>query len=300
MIKVTALKIKPVLVFLLLLAMFTACKHKRKLKHTDEAILNPVEADTTQGRCRLDYKNSKALTKYIKENEFSFTWISAKANVETNIDGKEESFDIKLKIRKDSAILISIQYLLGLQVAKVLITRDSVMLVDYIHKNYFRGDFNYINDILNADLDYDVLQAVLFGNSAEFHDDEQRLKPVTDRHNCHYLLSTERKRRLRKIKHGDAELKKALQTLTLNPDNYKIIKNEFIDPTTNRSFVANYRNFTQKDSVYAPYLVDIDIQAEKKAKVKIEYVRIEKNTPQKLDLNIPAKYDPIQIHKKQQ
>lgn len=280
---------------IVLVIIFTGCKNKKKMQKTENA---PVVIDTTAGRCRLDFKNSRALTKYIKENEFTYTWISAKANVESNIDGKEESFDIKLKIRKDSAILISIQYLLGLQVAKVLITKDSVKMVDYIHKNYFKGDFNYINDLLNADLDYEVLQAVLFGNSAAFHDDESKLKPVTDRQNCHYLLSTERKRRLRKIQHGDSDLRKALQTLTLNPDNYKIIKNEFIDPSTNRMFTANYRNFTQKDSVYAPYVVDIDIQAEKKAKLKIEYVRIEKNTPQKLDLNIPDKYDPIQIQKK--
>ncbi|MGZ3898683.1 MAG: DUF4292 domain-containing protein [Bacteroidia bacterium] len=290
--------IKSLVIIFILLSALPACKHKKKMQKTEEAVLNPVGVDTLTGRCRLDYKNSKALTKYIKENEFNYTWVSAKANVESSIDGKDESFDIKLKIRKDSAMLISIQYLLGLQVAKVLITKDTVKFVDYIHKNYFIGDFNYINDVINADLDYDVLQAVLFGNSAEYHDEENRLKPVTDRQNCHYLLSTERKRRLRKIKQGESDLKKALQTLTLNPDNYKIIKNEFVDPSTNRSFTADYRNFTQKDSVYAPYLVDIDIQAEKKAKMKIEYVRIEKNTPQKLDLNIPPKYELMQIQKK--
>ena len=298
MIKLIHVNIKSLAVIFILLSALSACKHKKKMQKTEEAVLNPVGADTLSGRCRLDYKNSKALTKYIKENEFNYTWVSAKANVESSIDGKDESFDIKLKIRKDSAMLISIQYLLGLQVAKVLITKDTVKFVDYIHKNYFIGDFNYINDVINADLDYDVLQAVLFGNSAEYHDEENRLKPVTDRQNCHYLLSTERKRRLRKIKQGDSDLKKALQTLTLNPDNYKIIKNEFVDPSTNRSFTADYRNFIQKDSVYAPYLVDIDIQAEKKAKMKIEYVRIEKNTPQKLDLNIQPKYELMQIQKK--
>ncbi len=31
---------------------------------------------------------------------------------------------------------------------------------------------------------------------------------------------------------------------------------------------------------------------------KIEYVIIEKKAPQKLSLNIPAKYDPIDIQKK--
>jgi hypothetical protein len=196
-------------------------------------------------------------------------------------------------------MLISIQYLLGLEVAKVLITRDSVKFVNYIQKTYFKGDFAYINDLLNADIDYDVLQAVLFGNSAEFYDeDETKLKPVTDRQNCHYMLSTERKRKLKKIQIGTSEIKNALQTLTLNPDNYKILKNEFVDPSTNRKFIANYSNFTQKDSVYAPYHVDIDIVAQKKASLKIDYVRIEKNAVQKLTLNIPAKYDAIQIQQK--
>lgn len=285
------------LLILLLIVFFTACKHKKKTTRTVGPQVVTIQTDTL-GKCRLDYKNAKALTKYIHDNEFTFNWISAKANVESVIDNKEESFDIKVKIRKDSAMLISIQYLLGLEVAKVLITRDSVKMVDYIHKNYFKGDFNYINELLNADLDFDVLQAVMFGNSAEFHDEEDKLKPVIDRTNCHYLLSTERKRRLKRIQQGESELKKALQTLTLNPDNFKIIKNEFIDPSTNRTFTANYKNFTIKDSVFAPYHVDIDIVAEKKASLKIDYVRIEKNTPQKLTLNIPSKYDPIQIQKK--
>jgi len=282
---------------IIMLALFSfSCKHKKKIQKTQTEV---AISDTTTGRCKLDFKNSKALSKYVKENEFDFVWVMAKANVETRIDGKEESFDIKVNVRKDSAMLITIQYLLGIQVAKILITKDSVKMVNYIQKNYFKGDFAYINDVLNADLDFNVLQAVLFGNSAEFYeDDELKLKPVTDRENCHYLLSTERKRRLRRLQSGDNELKKALQILTLNPDNYKIIKNEFSDPATNRSFIANYKNFTQKDSVYAPYHVDIDIVAEKKASVKIDYVRIEKNIPQKLSLNIPSKYEAISIQKK--
>jgi hypothetical protein len=282
---------------IIMLALFTfSCKHKKKIQKTQTEV---AISDTTTGRCKLDFKNSKALSKYVKENEFDFVWVMAKANVETRIDGKEESFDIRVNVRKDSAMLITIQYLLGIQVAKILITKDSVKMANYIQKNYFKGDFVYINDMLNADLDFNVLQAVLFGNSAEFYDDDElKLKPVTDRENCHYLLSTERKRRLRRLQSGDNELKKALQILTLNPDNYKIIKNEFSDPATNRSFIANYKNFTQKDSVYAPYHVDIDIVAEKKASVKIDYVRIEKKKKKKLSLNIPSKYEAISIQNK--
>ena len=279
-----------------LMGAITSCKHKKKTMKTETPVV--ITEDTLNSRCRMDYKSARTLSKHVKENEFNFDWVSAKANVESLVDEKEESFDIKVSIRKDSAMLVSIHYLLGLQIAKILITKDSVKFVNYIQKTYFKGDFNYINDLLSADLDFDLLQAVLFGNSEDFQDEETKLKPAADRQNCHYLLSTERKRRLRRIQTGSTEPKNSLQTLTLNPDNYKILKNEFIEPATNRIFIANYSKFMQKDSVYAPYHVDIDIVAQKKANIKIDYVRIEKNTPQKLSLNIPSKYDPIQIQKK--
>jgi hypothetical protein len=272
-----------------------SCKNKKKMQKTP----SETAAEDTLGKCRIGFKTARALGRHVRDNEFKFTWVYAKANVESIFDGKEESFDIKVRIRKDSAMLVSIQYLLGVEVAKALITKDSVKFVNYIQKTYFKGDFNYINEMLNADLDFDLLQAVLFGNSAEFQDDEAKLKPATDKQNCLYMLSTERKRRLKRIQAGTGEIKNSMQTLTLKPD-YKIIRNEFIEPSTNRQFIASYSNFTQKDSVFAPYHVDIDIIAQKKANLKIEYVRIEKNTPQKLTLNIPSKYDAIQIRKKDQ
>jgi hypothetical protein len=273
----------------------SSCKSKQKTKKTETPA---AVIDTLNGKCRMDFKTAKALSRYVKENAFNYDWIYAKADVEARIDSEENSLDIIIRVKKDSAILISLKYLLGIEIGKVLITRDSVKMVIYPRKQYFKGDFNYINDLLNADLDYDVIQALLFGNYAEFDDDETKLKPVTDRQNCRYLLSTERKRKLRKINQGQKELRKSLQTMSLNPDNFKILKNEFVDVETNRMFTAVYEKFQTKDSVYAPHHVDIDIMAEKKVNLKIDYVRIEKNTPQKLSLNIPAKYDPIPIQKK--
>lgn len=274
----------------------SSCKNKKKTQKTEKTV--QVVEDTLSEKCKLGYKSAKSLSRHVKENEFNFEWISAKANVESLVEDREEQFDIKVSIRKDSAMLVSIHYLLGLQVAKVLITKDSVKFVNYIDKTYFKGDFVYINELLAADLDFDLLQAVMFGNSAEFQDDESKLKPVIDRQNCHYLLSTVRKRKLRKIQTGSSDLTDALQVLILDPSNFKILKTEFSEPTTNRQFIASYSKFTLNDSAYAPYHVDIDILAQKKASIKIEYVRIEKNIPQKLFLNIPSKYDPIQMQKK--
>jgi len=53
-----------------------------------------------------------------------------------------------------------------------------------------------------------------------FDDDDSKMKPVIDRENCQYLLSTERKRKLRRINSGQDSLKRSLQTMRLNPDNF--------------------------------------------------------------------------------
>ncbi len=280
------------ILFLLLIAV--ACKTK---KHTQQVTnTNPTE-DTLLGKCHLLYKTSKALTKNLKQKELVYKWIYAKADVETNIDGEDQNLDIRIRGRKDSAIWIQIQALGAIDVAKLLITRDTVKMVVYVKRKYFVGDFNYINQLLNADLDFDLLQAALFGNSADFDDDDTKLKPTADRANCHYLLSTERKRKLRRINSGQDTLKRSMQTMTLDPETFKILNNDFIDVTTNRKFSASYSKFVAIDSVFAPHNVDIDISAEKKINLKINYVRIEINQPQKMPLNIPKSYDPIPIKK---
>lgn len=288
-----------VVLSLFLLQSLVACKSKKKIQITEVKPETPIDSI---GRCKMDFKNAKALSTLLHTHEFQYDWMYAKANVEykegEGDQAKEESFDIKVRVKKDSAILISIQALSLVDVAKVLITKDSVKLVDYLHRQYFKGDYLYINELLRSDLDYEVIQALLFGNSAEFYDDEQKLKPVTDRQNCLYRLSTERKRRLRKIEQGDITPRQSLQTLTLDPNSFKIINNEFIDVATNRFFEVKYDKFNMPDSIYAPHAVDIEIRAEKKVKAKIEYVRMEKNVPQKVSLTIPSKYDPIKIQSK--
>jgi len=280
-------------IFLLALIVIS-CKTK---KHTQQNATPTQTEDTIQGKCRLMFKTSKTLTKNLKQKELVYKWINAKADVQTLIDGEDQNLDIRVRGRKDSAIWIQIQAIGLIDVAKLLITRDTVKMVVYIKKQYFVGDFNYINQLLNADLDFDLLQAALFGNSADFDDDDSKLKPTADIANCRYLLSTERKRKLKRITSGQDSLKRSLQTMTLDPETYKIINNDFTDVTTNRKFSATYSKFTAIDSVFAPHHVDIDISAEKKINLKINYVRIEINQPQKMPLNIPKNYDRLPIKK---
>src|SRR6188508_1360887 len=74
---------------------------------------------------KLEDKTADELLKAIHDSSFAAEWISGKAAVETDMEGKTSSFDISIRVRKDSVIWISISPLLGIEVARVLITRDS-------------------------------------------------------------------------------------------------------------------------------------------------------------------------------
>lgn len=286
LLKITLVLLLPVLSF--------SCKSKKAIVKNQPV----TTVDTTGEKCRMDFKNAKALTQRMHENELDYTYASAKFNCELTIDGEEHSFNVSVRTRKDSVIWMSISKL-GIDAARVLITRDTVKFtLGLTQRQYFVGDFSYVNDsLLHADLDFDMLQALLFGNSAAFYDEDEKLRAGRDKHNCQYMLSTVRKSKARKILNGDQQPKDAFQALWLDPQTFKIVMMEFNDVDTKRKFNACYDNFQPVDKYLAPFKLLYTITAEKNIKADIKYSRIGINEPQKFPFNIPSSYERIEFHK---
>ena len=116
---------------------------------------------------KLEHFSAKELIEQLDKNEFRFKSISTKVEIEF-IDEKSTSFKAHLRVQKDSVIWISITPLFGIEMARVMITQDSVMLMNRVKAEYFKGDFAYINKMFNVELDFEMLQALLVGNSIEF------------------------------------------------------------------------------------------------------------------------------------
>lgn len=72
-------------------------------------------------------------------------------------------------------------------------------------ENIFVAIMLYISNILHTELDFDMLQNLLIGNSVSFDHEESKLKSMID--NKRYLLSTIRKRKLRKVLNENSDLK---------------------------------------------------------------------------------------------
>ena len=95
----------------------------------------------------------------VKATNLTFEFMTAKGKVQFG----DQTANINLRMRKDSAIWLSAS-LLGIEGARLYITRDSVRVLDKLHREYYSGDFAYLSQRLNVPITFDMLQALLLGN----------------------------------------------------------------------------------------------------------------------------------------
>src|ERR1035437_7878073 len=270
--------------FILFLSIFVlgSCKHQQKI-------------GLNSGKCVLGYKNARTLTSNLKTNEFKFDRLNAKLGIEALIDSISESFTVNLRIKKDSIIWMSISKL-GIEGGRILITKDSVKFINSIGKKYFRGDFTYIGQLMNTDIDFEMLQSLLVGNSVEFYDDDEKLKPGISV--CQYTIGTIRKKKLRKVMERGKELKDPVESIYLIPETFKIARIVFYDFNPARSLDVHYDEFEKIDSLHwFPKKMNYVIKADKNVNIDINYSKVSLNAEQTFPFKIPNNYEPIENKK---
>jgi hypothetical protein len=246
-------------------------------------------------KIKIKARSSKFLVNKLKANEFQFETISAKAAITlTDSIGKKTSFKAHLRIRKDSAIWMSLGSL-GIEAARVIITQDSIKLQDRMKKEYFIGDFEYINRVLGADLDYQMIEALLVGNSLDFNENE-KVHSRVDRKKDLYYLSTEKKRKVKKELQKEKEkIKKEAQALWLDPVSFKIKELLLSSPETNRSLSGTYSNYKEVETQLVPDKMRFVLKSKSSSEIEVDYSKFSSGKSLSFPFKISTKY--VQIKK---
>jgi hypothetical protein len=264
--------------------LITSCKNQKKIT------LN-------NGKCILDFKNTRTLTANLKASEFKFDRMKAKLSIEAVIDSASNSFTMSLRMKKDSIIWMSLSKI-GIEGARILITKDSVKFVNPLKKQYFIGDFTYLSKMLNTELDFEIIQSLLIGNSVTFYDEAEKIKPGID--NCQYTLGTIRKFKLHKVMEKGKGLKEAVQSIYMIPETFKIARILFYDFNPDRSFDAKFGAFAvpeNSNNQLFPYKMNYVIKARKNVAIDIDYDKIQLNEELTFPFKIQDNYDRIQTGK---
>ena len=225
----------------------------------------------------------------LKENELKFDWVEAKFNLDLIIDKKKTTFKGQMRMRKDSAIWVSFSPALGIEMARLLITTDTVKFINRLNKTYFIGDYSVVNNFLKTNVDYDVLQAILLGNDLTYYDNG-KFRATYD--SKEYHLVTAGRSKLKKYIKTQADAERIyIQNIFLNPETFKITHLKIKElKKESEKLNASYSDFKPVDNQLFPHLINYDITAGIQILVSLYYTRIELDDPQRFPFKISSKY----------
>jgi hypothetical protein len=228
----------------------------------------------------------------LKEKELKFDWFSAKFSAEYSNKGNENSFNGQIRIRKDSLIWISLTPMLGIEAVRLMISQDSVKMINRLNDTYFIGDYEYVNRFLNTNIDFDLLQAFLLGNDLQFYEDG-KFRATIDR--GEYKLSTSSRGKLKKFVRGNQEnLKIFIQNIWLDPDNFKITHADVKEiRRDNIKLESTYEGFEALEGQLFPRKMTYVILADNTIKVEADFSKLILNVPLQFPFKIPASYQPV-------
>jgi len=261
--------------FIVFAGLFASCSSTKRI---GTAI---AKKDTLQAG-NIDAKKDSATfilntLREINDNHIDFTSFSAKVNIDYKDDaGKNYDVNSVVRMYKDSAVWISANAVLGIEALRVLITKDSVKLLDKLNKTYTARSMDYLQEITSLPLDLKTVQDLLIGNPLYL---DSNVIAYSNNDKSVSLLSVgEWFKNLLTVDSGD----KSLQRSKL--DDADILRNRTAD--------LNYSDYETKKNISFATKRRINISEKKKLDIKLEFKQLAFNENVSFPFSVPKNYKP--------
>ena len=183
-----------------------------------------------------------------------FEWLVGKMQIDFTDGEQNRSFSANYKMLKDSIIWISIAPALGIELFRVTLMPDSVIVLDKINRKYFSGNISKLGDKFNADLDFQNLQDLILGIPVRLNESERYKAEVQGNR---YIFKNIPSRKLRK---GLGILKE--EDFSLPPDSIYLyeVQNKKIKKSIRKDDEVYVKRFILSQDLHykGAYLMDIE------------------------------------------
>ncbi|MEN9943837.1 MAG: hypothetical protein RLZZ91_1838 [Bacteroidota bacterium] len=250
----------------------------------------------------LKERTQAFLTRNIEKNRFEFDWLGMKLDAEFTSGEEQQGFKATVRMRKDSAVSVSVSPALGIEVLRLLVDKDSLKMVSEIpgDKYVFLGSVNQLTDLAKIDLDLSTLQDLLIGNPIGLSREEGRMKSGIEKLDVeYYTLVSRMSRRVRRATEDQDSLTirdgrrvpKRLEDndwisskFWIESDLYKVVKCELTDIRTKRMVQINYSEFDEEAPSHYPHKCNIQID-DVKGKTALDFKIVRLNTQNHYDFS---------------
>lgn len=218
----------------------------------------------------------KEVSSTIGKNRIDFRTFSAKVKVDfEGKDGKKSDFNANIRLYKDSVIWISINALLGIEAFRVLITPDSVKVMNRIEKIAQLRSVSYLQEVAQIPITFHELQDLLLGNPIYF--DSTSVTSYKKELSGVSLLSI-------------GNLFKNLLTVSSNGYLPQQSKLDDVDSKRARTCYISYGDYQNKNNVKFSTYRKITVVEKSKLDIELQFKQIDFNVELNIPFSIPKNF----------
>ena len=212
----------------------------------------------------------------LKKQYIDFKSFNAKIKVEyEDSKGKQPDIMAVVRIIKDSAIWISLSAtLFNIEVYRMLLTKDSVILMNTREKEVQYRSLDYLQDVTQIPFDYATIQDLLIGNPIFWNN-----KVTTYKKTENNILAL-----------SVGEVFKHLITLSAENDLVLHSKLDDVDIARNRTADITYDDYENKSGVYFSTYREITVSEKNKLDIRLNFKQYEFNKDLSVSFRVPKNY----------
>ena len=249
----------------LCLLVIVSCKARKPIVVTPPPVLTPTVAGKPVNPIDA-----------IKAQQLNFNTFSAKASTSLDIDGNSNDVTLNIRINRDKKIWVSVTAILGIEVARALITPDSILLINKLQGLYVKKPFSFVHTYAGKQVNYKTLESLLVGNA---------LPEILNDKNTDIQTSN-----------GNTTLSGNLQNvvykLLLGSDK-RVVQLNLSNPAEAQTLQVTDKEFIQAGNKIVPSKIDIQSAIKnKKIQVNLHYTRVDFDQQLDYPFNIPERYKP--------
>lgn len=205
-------------------------------------------------------------------------WLHSRGKLKADLPELKATGSYRMYLQRDSALWMQITKF-GMEIARVLITPDSIIFLNRLESSYIKGDAGDIEEILGVPVNFNQLQLLLWGLAPVYTKESE----IVSKEN-YFLVSGKDKMAAVsylysitapfEIVSGFLEMESAdrrnTQSLEFKNDDYQLITNDYYFP-----YLRNYHMISPQNEI----------------KIEMSVQNVEVGESKDLQLRVPAHYE---------
>lgn len=212
---------------------------------------------------------------FLRKAVFAPEWMEGKCQLQMESEGSNLSGQGVIRVRKDSAIWISLRKL-GFEVGRALILKDSFFYLDRLNNVFEAHPISFVKEKYQLPGDFLHLQSLLLGNAPLDNVSDFR---VTNKESVEWQLQK--------------PLDNGILSLGWDFSNKRISAIDWEQPSSNKYFKMKFGEYKETESKQQfSYFRDLNIQSAETGNlhVVLSFNQVQFNLPVSLRFEVPQRY----------